>query len=153
MAEGTKYLEPGWFTRNVFNRAVSGLGRLGISLAGSRTLTVRGRKSGEPRTTPVNPLELDGVTYLVAPRGTTQWVRNLRAVNEGELRIGRKTRRFRGEEVAESDKLPILQAYLDKWAWEVGAFFELPKDPSAEQVREIAHLHPIFRVNYLDAAS
>ena len=152
MAEDTKFIEPGWFTRNVFNRAVNGLGRLGISLAGHRTLTVRGRKSGEPRTTPVNPLEFEGDTYLVAPRGTTQWVRNLRAVKEGQLKLGRRTHRFRGEEVADADKLPILQAYLDKWAWEVGTFFELPKDPSAEQVREIAHLHPIFRVQYLDAA-
>src|SRR5688500_19432055 len=76
-AQGTKFIAPGWLTRNVFNRAVDGLGRLGISLAGHRTLTVRGRKSGEPRTTPVNPLEFEGETYLVAPRGTTQWVRNL----------------------------------------------------------------------------
>jgi hypothetical protein len=98
----------------------------------------------------VFPLELDGVTYLVAPRGTTQWVRNLRAVKEGELRIGRKTRRFRGEEVPDTDKVPILQAYLEKWAREARTFFELPKDPSAEQVREIAHLHPIFRVSYTD---
>ena len=143
-------MEPGWFTRNVFNRAVAGLGRIGISLAGSRTLTVRGRKSGQPRTTPVNPLELDGQTYLVAPRGTTQWARNLRVVKEGELNLGRRTRRFRGHEVADADKLPILKAYLDKWAWEVGAFFELPKDPSDEQIAEIASLHPIFRVEYLD---
>ncbi|MDP9228193.1 MAG: nitroreductase family deazaflavin-dependent oxidoreductase [Actinomycetota bacterium] len=123
---------------------------MGISLAGSRKLTVRGRKSGEPRTTPVNPLDLDGETFLVAPRGTTQWVKNLRAVNEGELQIGRKTRRFRGDEIADADKLPILKAYLEKWAWEVGKFFELPKDPSDEQIKEIAPLHPIFRVDYID---
>lgn len=119
-------------------------------MAGSRTLTVRGRKTGEPRTTPVNPLDFEGRTYLVAPRGTTQWVRNLRAAGEGELRLGRKTRRFTGEEVPEAEKLPILKAYLDKWAWEVGAFFELPKNPTDEQIREIQQLHPIFRVNFGD---
>lgn len=146
----SKYVEPGFFTTHVFNRLVAVAAKLGISMAGSRTLTVRGRKSGEPRTTPVNPLEIDGVTYLVAPRGTTQWVRNLRAVGEGELRLGRKTRRFRGEEVPDGEKLPILKAYLDKWAWEVGAFFDLPKDPSDEQIREISSLHPIFRVVYSD---
>jgi deazaflavin-dependent oxidoreductase (nitroreductase family) len=153
MPAETKFKPPGWFTTNVANRIVNGFGRVGISLAGHRTLTVKGRKSGEPRTTPVNPLELGGETYLVAPRGNTNWVRNLRAVKEGELRLGRKTRRFRGDEVTDADKLPILKAYLDKWAWEVGAFFDLPKDPSDEQVREIQHLHPIFRVDYVDGAS
>lgn len=121
-------------------------------MAGSRRLTVRGRKSGEPRTTPVNPLEIDGVTYLVAPRGTTQWVRNLRAVREGKLHHGRKATRFRGEEVPDSEKLPILKAYLDKWAWEVGAFFELEKDPSDDEIARVAPNHPVFRVEFLDSA-
>jgi deazaflavin-dependent oxidoreductase (nitroreductase family) len=146
----TKFLEPGLPTR-IFNRIVAMATKTGLSVAGSRTLTVVGRKSGEPRTTPVNPLEIDGVTYLVAPRGTTQWVRNLRAAGEGELKLGRKTTRFRGEEVPDDKKLPILKAYLDKWAWEVGAFFELEKDPSDESIRGIAHLHPVFRVHAADA--
>lgn len=150
MAAETKFIAPDWLTRNVFNPAVHALGRLGISIAGHRSLTVRGRKSGEPRTTPVNPLELGGETYLVAPRGTTQWVRNLRANPEAELKLGRRTRRFRGHEIPDDAKLPILKAYLDKWAWEIGRFFELPKDPTDEQIREIRRLHPIFRVEYLD---
>jgi deazaflavin-dependent oxidoreductase (nitroreductase family) len=142
-------MEPGWFTTNVGNRFVAWLARRGLSIAGSRTLTIKGRKSGEPRTTPVNPLDFEGQTYLVAPRGNTQWVRNLRAASEGDLKLGRKTRRFRGHEITDADKLPILKAYLDKWAWEVGAFFELPKNPTDEQIAEIEHLHPIFRVEYL----
>ena len=149
-ARETKYLRPGFFTRTFFNPAMGLLSKLGMSVAGSRTLTVRGRKSGEPHTTPVNPLEFDGQTYLVAPRGTTQWVRNIRVVGEGTLNHGRKSRRFRGEEVPEDEKLPILKAYLDKWAWEVGAFFELPKNPTDEQISEIAHLHPVFRVHLID---
>ena len=143
----TKYMKPGPFTR-VFNAIVGLMGRLGLSVAGSRTLTVRGRKSGEPRTTPVNPLEIDGITYLIAPRGTTQWVRNLRAAGNGELRLGRRSRSFTGEEVPDAEKLPILKAYLDKWAWEVGTFFELGKDPSDEEILGVAHLHPVFRVDY-----
>ena len=63
------YDQPGWFTKNVFNRAVAMLTRLGVSVAGSRILEVRGRKSGEWRRTPVNLLIIDGVRYLVAPRG------------------------------------------------------------------------------------
>lgn len=143
----TKYMKPGPIT-GVFNGIVGLMGKLGLSLAGSRSLTVPGRKSGEPRTTPVNPLEFDGATYLVAPRGTTQWVRNLRAAGDGELRLGRRTRTFTGEEVPDSEKLPILKAYLDKWAWEVGTFFELGKDPSDEEIIGVAHLHPVFRVVY-----
>ena len=66
------------------------LTRLGISIAGSRVLEVRGRKSGEPRRTPVNLLTLDGARYLVAPRGHTHWVRNIRASGEGRLLVGRR---------------------------------------------------------------
>ena len=140
------YKKPGWFTKHVFNPAVALASRLGIGVAGSRRLTVRGRKSGKPHSTPVNPLEIDGVTYLVAPRGNTQWVRNLRAAGEGELHHGREATRIHGEEIADADKLPILKTYLDKWAWEVGAFFELEKNPSDAEIQRIAPNHPVFRI-------
>jgi hypothetical protein len=58
------YQRPGWLTQNVFNRAVAGLTRLGVSVAGSRLLEVRGRKSGEPRRTPVNLMTFEGRRYL-----------------------------------------------------------------------------------------
>jgi deazaflavin-dependent oxidoreductase (nitroreductase family) len=147
VAEAPTYKRPGLVTK-AFNRVVMWITRLGLGPAGARSLTVRGRTSGKPYTTPVNPLDLDGRTYLVSPRGNTQWSRNLRALGEGELRLGRKSRRFRGEEVADADKLPILKAYLDKWAWEVGAFFELPKEPTDEQIAGVAPNHPVFRVTY-----
>ena len=73
----------------MFNRSVESLTRHGISIWGSRVLAVRGRTSGEWRTTPVNPLTHDGNRYLVAPRGHTQWVRNMRVAGGGELRVGR----------------------------------------------------------------
>ena len=65
------YRAPGWFTRNVFNRLVAFLTRQGISVLGSRVLAVKGRTSGQWRTTPVNPLTHDGRRYLVAARGET----------------------------------------------------------------------------------
>ena len=83
------YRAPGWFTRNVLNRSVAFLTRQGISVLGSRVLAVRGRTSGEWRTTPVNLLNHDGHRYLVAPRGEAQWVRNLRVAGTGELRVGK----------------------------------------------------------------
>ncbi len=82
------YQRPGWFTTKVFNRVVAALTRIGISVVGSRVLEVRGRTSGEPRRTPVNLLSFEGQRYLVAPRGNTQWVRNLRASGEEGLLVG-----------------------------------------------------------------
>jgi deazaflavin-dependent oxidoreductase (nitroreductase family) len=145
-----KYKRPGWFTRNIFNRMVHILGRFGISLAGAETLAVRGRKSGEIRTNPVNPFELGGRTYLLAPRGTTEWVRNLRAAGEGELRKGTRARHFRAEEVADSDKLPLLRLYVDRWAWEAKDFLGVGKDATDEQLREIAAENPAFEISFED---
>ena len=105
-----RYVEPGWFTQHVFNRAVALLTRAGLSVWGSRELRVRGRTSGEWRTTPVNLLTLEGTRYLVAPRGQTQWVRNLRVAGTGELRLGRRTETFRATEVVDAEKTPILRA-------------------------------------------
>src|SRR5262245_33608679 len=84
------YQEPGWFTRHVFNPFVAFLTRRGLSVWGSRELRVRGRTSGEWRTVPVNLLTYDDRRYLVAPRGHTQWVKNLRVAGKGELRVGKK---------------------------------------------------------------
>ena len=64
------YRAPGWFTRNVLNRAVARLTRSGVSVMGSRVLETRGRKTGEPRRTPVNLLVVDGQEYLVSPAAT-----------------------------------------------------------------------------------
>jgi len=145
-ATEARYIKPKSAT-NFFNATVARLTRMGISVYGSRILYVRGRKSGEWRTTPVNPLTLaDGTRYLVAPRGNTQWVRNLRAVGAGELRIGRKAEPFTATEVADDDKPAILRAYLKRWKFEVGVFFDgVDAKAPEEKLREIAPGYPIFR--------
>ena len=142
-----RFQKPGWITAHVFNPLVAMLTRAGLSVHGSRVLAVRGRTSGEIRTTPVNLLTVGGVRYLVAPRGHTQWVRNLRASGEGELRLGRRTERFRATEVPEDERPPILRAYLRKWKMEVGVFFGGvgPDAPDAD-LRRIAPDHPVFRI-------
>jgi deazaflavin-dependent oxidoreductase (nitroreductase family) len=142
-----RYVEPGWFTRHVFNPTVSLLTRVGISVWGSRQLRVRGRTSGEWRTVPVNLLTIDDVRYLVAPRGHTQWVRNLRVAGEGELRVGRRTEPFRATEIPDAEKVPILRAYLKRWKAEVGVFFGgVSATSSDEELRRIAPDHPVFHV-------
>ena len=141
------YRPPGWFTRNVFNKLVALLTRQGISVLGSRVLAVKGRTSGEWRTTPVNLLTHDGHRYLVAPRGEAQWVRNLRVAGAGELRLGRGTESFRGRELSDDEKVPVLRAYLKRWKAEVGIFFEgTGPDSSDDQIRAIAPKHPAFEV-------
>src|SRR5215210_949115 len=152
MPEAPLYHEPHWFTRNVFNRIVAGLHRLGVGVQGSQTLAVRGRKSGEMRTNPVNPFELGGRTYLLAPRGTTQWVRNLRVAEEGELRRGRRVRRFRAEEVPDAGKVPLLRIYMETWAWEVKGFLGIDADAPDEELRRIAPDHPAFALTFEDEA-
>lgn len=142
-----RYLQPGWFTRHIFNRTIRRLTRMGVSVYGSRELRVRGRKSGEWRTTPVNLLTIDGERYLVAPRGVTQWVRNLRSSGTGELRVGRRVEPFRGEELADDVKAPILREYVRRWGWEVGQFFEgINAKSSDEELAAIADGFPVFRV-------
>ena len=144
----TAYQRPGWLTKHVFNPIVASLTRAGVSLVGSRVLEVRGRKSGKWRRTPVNPLEFEGGRYIVAPRGETQWVRNLRASGEARLRKGLRTEEFTATEVPDDEKPPLLRAYLKKWAWEVGAFFQgVGANAPDEDLRRIAPLHPIFRIS------
>lgn len=142
-----RYVQPGWFTRHVFNPIIAILTRAGISVWGSRELRVRGRTSGEWRAVPVNLLTFEGQRYLVAPRGHTQWVRNLRVAGAGELRVGRRTESFRASEISDSDKPPILRAYLKRWKAEVGVFFGgVSAKSSDDELRRIAADHPVFLV-------
>ena len=148
MTTAQRYQEPGWITRNVMNRSIRRLTRVGISVMGSRELRVRGRSSGQWRTTPVNLLNYDGADYLVSPRGHTQWVRNLRASGTGELRLGRRTREFTAVELTGDEKIPVLRTYLTKWAWEVGVFFEnLDKNSSDAELAAAAPNFPAFRIS------
>ena len=146
-ATDVRYVRPDRFTEKVMNPFVRWCVRRGISVAGARELQIVGRTSGQVRSNVVNLLDLDGTHYLVAPRGTTEWVRNLRAAGEGELRLGRRVEAFRAEELADADKLPVLRAYLRRWGWEVGQFFEgVTKDATDAELAAIAPGFPVFAV-------
>jgi len=138
---------PGWFTTHVFNRLIAILTGSGVSVLGSRVLEVKGRSSGEPRRTPVNLLDFEGERYLVAPRGETQWARNLRASGEGRLLVGRRSERFTATELADAEKVSVLRAYLKRWKFEVGVFFDgVGPDSSDDELRGAAPKHPVFRL-------
>ncbi|QLY27880.1 nitroreductase family deazaflavin-dependent oxidoreductase [Nocardia huaxiensis] len=143
----TRYIAPKGI-EPLMNRFFNMLPKLGISIMGSRLLAVRGRKSGEWRTTMVNLMVTeDGTRYLVAPRGQTQWVKNLRVAGAGELRLGRKAEPFTAVEVADADKTPVLREYLKRWGWEVGQFFEgITKNATDAELADIAPGFPVFRI-------
>ena len=133
MSEDRKYLRPGWLTR-LTNRVVGALGFV-------PTLAVRGRTSGEWRTVAVNVLEHENARYLVAPRGETEWVRNLRAAGGGELRQRGSVEPFRAIEVADPEKGPLIAAYREKWDSQVRRqFAALPRDDD----------HPVFLIQPTD---
>ena len=143
----THYQRPGWLTRNLMNRLVARLTRMGVSVWGSRVLRVRGRTSGHVRSNPVNVLTLDGARYLVAPRGVTDWVRNLRVATTGELVVGRRVETFAATELCDERVVPVLRAYLRRWKWEVGQFFDgVGPDSTDDELRAIAPKHPIFAI-------
>jgi len=148
------YRKPGWFTREVFNRFVAVMTRLGVSVWGSRVLRVRGRSSGEWRSTPVNLLRLEDNSYLVAPRGETQWVRNLRVAESGELLLGRRVQAFSAVELSDEEKPTVLSAYLKRWKAEVGVFFDGVSASSPEdELMRIAPAHPVFRLVLADSVA
>jgi deazaflavin-dependent oxidoreductase (nitroreductase family) len=147
-AEHFERKRPGWFTANVFNRLIAALTGRGVSVLGSRVLEVKGRSSGQPRRTPVNLLDFDGERYLVAPRGETQWARNLRASGEGRLVVGKRSESFTATELGDDEKAPVLRAYLKRWKFEVGVFFDgVGPDSSEDELRGAAPKHPVFRLD------
>ena len=139
---------PGWFTTHVFNRLIAALTGSGVSVLGSRVLEVKGRSSGQPRRTPVNLLDFEGDRYLVAPRGETQWARNLRVSGEGRLLVGKRSESFTATELGDEQKPPVLRAYLKRWKFEVGVFFDgVGPDSSDDELRAAAPKHPVFRLD------
>ena len=143
------YKRPDWFTKNVANKLMAGLNRMGISVRGSRVLEHRGRKTGEVHHTPVNPLTIDGVEYLVSPRGETQWVRNVRSGGGNLVLIhGSHREQHTATEVPVSDRIPILRTYLRRWKFETGTFFDgMTPDSTDEEWAAAAPNHPVFRLN------
>ena len=124
------YLKPGWLMRNVLNPIVVKLGQ-------ASELTVNGRKSGTPYTVAVSPIEVEGDIYLLAPRGETDWVRNLRAVGEGVLTYKGEEIRFTGVELTGDDRAKIVEEYQKQLGKMVANYFRKLPDPAD---------HPSFRV-------
>ena len=145
----TRYEEPNRAARAA-NAAIRWLAEMGISIAGTQALRVRGRTSGKQRKVVINLLTVDGVDYLVSPRGNTQWARNVRAAGVVEVGPRWRSRRARVSEVDDSAKPELLRRYLARWYWQVKDYVGgLTPDSSDEQLLAGAATIPVFK---LDAA-
>src|SRR3990172_6756260 len=125
----TFYRRPTKLTQ-VMNGALGWLASLGLTPSRMITLEVKGRRSGQPRSTVVNAVEYEGDRYLVSPRGEAEWVRNVRAAG-GEAIIRHRGRRsVRLEEVAPEERARILKKYLGENAMSTRQHFGI--NPTAE---------------------
>ena len=134
----------------LFNRMFGVVVGLGGGLAHNYLVQVRGRKSGRMYSTPVNLLVTEQSQYLVAPRGATQWVKNLRCSGELSLKKGSKTRRFRTRELADPEKPILLKAYLNRYKKTVQRYFSIPANSSLDKFAEVAESYPIFELEQTD---
>jgi F420H(2)-dependent quinone reductase len=127
------------------NELIRALAELGISIAGTRALRVRGRKTGRRRGVVINLLTVDGVDYVVSPRGNTQWARNARAA--GMVEMGPRWRRqpIPLREVADDAKPELVKRYLARWYWQVkGHVAGLTPQSSDDDLRAAAPSIPVF---------
>lgn len=123
------------------------LGRFGMKMGKDRVLEVIDPESGELHSTPLPVLELDGGRYVVSAMGEASWVRGLRASGQGRLTRGKESEEVAGIEVPESERPPIISAYLQSfWKDSKGQFAVDSPDASEEELRQIAPQHPIFRL-------
>jgi deazaflavin-dependent oxidoreductase (nitroreductase family) len=130
----------------ILNRLFGLLLKLGIGLAHNYLLEVRGRKTGKVYSTPVNVLEYKGKKYLVAPRGYTQWVRNVETSGEATLVQRAERTEVRLRTVADEEKPEILKAYLDRFKLTVQRYFPIAAGSPAEAFKSLAMRYPVYEI-------
>lgn len=119
--------------------------RLGVGGSYRQILTVAGRKTGRPYSTPVDVLEVGGERWLVAGYGPTSWVRNVRASGEVTLTRGGRSERFKVEEADARAAIPVLRDYIEKIRV-TRAYFDARPDSSDEEVAAELKRHAVFRL-------
>ena len=139
-----RYEEPNRAARAA-NALIRWLAELGISIAGTRALRVRGRKTGKQRAVVINLLTVDGVDYVVSPRGNTQWARNVRAAGVVDIGPRWRSKHTAISEVPDDAKPELLRRYLDRWYWQVkGYVAPLTPHSGHDELRAAAPSIPIF---------
>ncbi len=136
---------PGWLP--VLNRLVRLLQRLGLPLGPVQVLTVAGRTSGRPRTTPVTPITVDGTRYVVAALPQADWARNARSAGRGELARGRRRRPVVLTEVHDPElRRAVMRAFPGQARGGVGFFVRLGlvRDGSPDEFAAAADRVAVF---------
>ena len=129
------------------NELIRWLAEAGISIAGTRALRVRGRKTGKVRGVVINLLTVDGRDYVVSPRGNTQWARNARSAGVVEMGPRWRSREVRIGEIGDDAKPELLKRYLDRWYWEVkGHVGGLTPESTDDERRAAAPSIPVFEL-------
>lgn len=118
---------------------------VGVPIRDTYMLTVRGRRTGRPHSTPVRLVEENGQRWLVAPYGPVNWVRNARAAGQVTLSRGRKLETVAIEELGPTESAPVLKRYLEEVPI-VRPFFDVTPDSSLEAFAAEAPRHPVFRI-------
>ncbi len=129
-------------TRNLLR---AGLPMYGPGHSPMYLLTVRGRKSGEPRTTPIATIEQDGNRYLMTPYGVVGWVRNLRAAGKATLTRCRQPETFRAIELPASEAAVVLKRFIETGN-PIAKFFGIDESASDAEFARTAATHPVFLV-------
>ena len=144
-------LQPPWWLKYV-NKAMIGLSRLGVTF-GPVVLTVPGRKSGKPRSTPVTPMTVDGRDYIVGGLPGSDWAANARAAGEGTLQRGRRTERVRLVEMSTEEARPLLRAFPVEVPTGVGFIKNagLVTGPNPDEFEALAGRCPVFRLDSVNA--
>jgi len=133
------------------NLVTTTLLRAGVKLTGPNKvptylLTVRGRKSGQPRTTPIVVIEQDGRRYFLTPFGVVDWVRNLRAAGEATLTRGRRIEKIQATELPNEEASRVLKRGLEERNIPsfLVKYFGMSATSSDEALRAAAGQHPVF---------
>ena len=131
--------------RRAVNRLVRGLLRVGLGPRETYLLTVAGRRSGEPRSTPVTLVEEGGRRWLVAPYGEVAWVRNLRAAGRATLSRGGRTNAIAVREISAEEAAPVLKMYVTRVPI-TRPYFDVRPESDLSAFRAEAPRHPVFAI-------
>ncbi|MBB2989518.1 deazaflavin-dependent oxidoreductase (nitroreductase family) [Mycolicibacterium iranicum] len=139
-------IRPPWWLKYV-NKAMIAVNRTGLLKDGPVVLTVTGRKSGQPRSTPITPFEVDGARYVVGGLPGSDWVRNAQANPEAILVRGRTREPVRMVELPAEQARPLLRQFPVLVPTGVGFMKNagLVTGPDPDQFEALAGRCPVFR--------
>ncbi|HXB05124.1 MAG TPA: nitroreductase family deazaflavin-dependent oxidoreductase [Candidatus Acidoferrum sp.] len=138
---------------DMFNPLARWMLGAGLPLGPNALITIRGRKSGEPRTTPIALIEIEGRRWVSSPFGDVNWVRNLRAAGEATLAIGRKQQSVTAIELSKEERVAFFRDLMGPYVRRiplglgrliVGSILgakEMLDDPE-----DAAERHPVFEL-------